>query len=81
MASKTITIDIEAYLRLRQAREAEDESFSRVIKRAVWTPKPKTAGAFLAAMKELPPMDEAGIEFLIEAQRNDLPPDDPWNRD
>lgn len=34
VATKTISIDLEAYERLCRARCAPDESFSRVIKRA-----------------------------------------------
>ncbi|CAJ1510493.1 antitoxin VapB family protein [[Mycobacterium] holstebronense] len=78
MATKTISIDIEAYERLRAARRSPDESFSRVIKRAHWRNEARTAGALLAALAALPVATEDELERLDEAQRMDFPPDDPW---
>ncbi len=78
MASKTISIDIEAYERLRRARRARDESFSMVIKRASWPEPPRTTGALLAAMAALPQVDEVVLDRLERAQRNDRAPEDPW---
>lgn len=43
VATTTISIDIEAYERLRQARRSPDEPFSRVIKRARWPAASRTA--------------------------------------
>lgn len=80
MATKTISIDLEAYERLRAARSAPDESFSRVIKRAHWRDEARTAGALLAALAELPAASTDVLDRLDEAQRTDLPPDDPWHR-
>lgn len=78
MASKSISIDLEAYERLRRARRARGESFSMVIKRAVWPTPERTAGALLEAVRSLPPVDEAVLDRLEEAQRADHPPEDPW---
>jgi hypothetical protein len=78
MATKTISIDIEAYERLRRARRTPKESFSMVIKRAEWPTPPRTAGAMLAAISEAPTLDTDTIDRLDAAQRADTPPEDPW---
>ena len=78
MASKTISIDLEAYERLRRARQARDESFSMVIKRAVWPDPPRTAGALLDALASLPPLEDGVLDRLERAQREDRAPEDPW---
>lgn len=78
MATKTISIDLEAYERLRSARRSPDESFSRVIKRAHWRSEARTAGALLATITELPPVSANVLEYFDAAQRADLPPEDPW---
>jgi predicted CopG family antitoxin len=81
MATKTISIDLEAYDRLRRARLAPDESFSRVIKRARWRNELKTAAGLLRALQEAPLPEPLAIDRLDEAQRTDLPPENPWHSD
>ena len=81
MATKTISIDLEAYERLRRARRMPSESFSKVIKRAEWPVQPRTAGALLSAMAKIAPVDEAIIDRLDAAQEQDCPPEDPWQDD
>lgn len=78
MATKTISIDLEAYERLRRARRTRSESFSMVIKRAIWPAPPHTAGALLAAFEGAPVMDDEALTRLEEAQAADRPPEDPW---
>ena len=78
MATKTISIDLEAYERLRRARRARAESFSQVIKRATWPEPPHTARAFLEALAETPILDEETLRLLDEVQESDRPPENPW---
>ena len=78
MATKTISIDIEAYEKLRRARRVPTESFSKVIKRAAWPEPPKTANAMIRALASVPVLDEETLERLDRAQACDPPPEDPW---
>ncbi|MDP2954874.1 MAG: antitoxin VapB family protein [Longimicrobiales bacterium] len=79
MATKTISVDLEAYERLRRARRSPDESFSRVIKRATWESPPRTAAYFLEALRATPLVDEETLDRLDAAQGEDTPPEDPWH--
>lgn len=78
MATKTISVDLEAYALLSQARLNKKESFSQVIKRARWERKAKRCGDLLAALPRLPVASEAVLQRLEKAQAADRPPDSAW---
>ena len=80
MATKTISIDLEAYERLRSARRSPDDSFSKVIKRAIWPPAPRTAAAMLAALDGTPVLSDSELDRLEAAQITDPVPVDRWQR-
>ena len=78
MATKTISLDMESYSRLRDARLNPDESFSQVIKRAEWKPKPKTFGHLLNVVHTIEPLAESALDRLEAAQLADHPPENSW---
>ncbi len=79
MATKTISVDLEAYEALRRARRSPKESFSQVIRRARWSDRAKTCDDLLKALPGMPSAAEEVIRRLEEAQAADLPPDAPWS--
>lgn len=80
MATKTISIDLEAYSRMSAARRHPKESFSQVIRRAVWPDNAKTGRRLLELLESSEPASDEVIDRLDEAQANDSPPNDPWRR-
>jgi hypothetical protein len=79
VATKTISIDVDAYERLRAARLRPDESFSRVIKRAQWTESPSTGATLLRALEAAPVPGQRVLKRLEKAQESDAPPESAWN--
>ncbi len=77
MATKTISVNLEAYDKLVEARSTEKESFSKVICRAEWPPPRGTAGDLLQSMNN---KTTADIDFLEDMKKNPLPYNDPWDR-
>jgi predicted CopG family antitoxin len=76
MATKTLSVDEEAYRRLVRARQHARESFSKVIKRATWDDGPPRCGALLdRASGEI---SDADLNRLERAQSEDRPPEDKW---
>ena len=77
MATKTISVSIEAYERLAEARSTARESFSKVICRAKWPVKEGTAADLLRRSRERD--SDADVALLDANQKADLPPSDPWD--
>jgi hypothetical protein len=53
MATKTITLELDAYEKLRKAKRSERESFSEVVRRARWEDAASTGPQILGRLREL----------------------------
>lgn len=82
MATKTISVRIDAYDRLRNARRDPKESFSDVIMRAVWEEAPVTGRELLAFLEAAGPLlSEEALSRIEELNASDQPPEDKWRTD
>lgn len=80
MATKTISLRIEAWERLRHARRTPDESFSEVIMRAEWPEGGLTARELRARYdRRGPVLSVEALDRIDEAKRGDEPPGDKWS--
>ena len=78
MATKTLSVDEDAYLRLVRAKQDRRESFSAVIKRARWDRGKKRCGDLLARASGH--VSAEVLDALDRAQAEDRPPNDPCKR-
>ena len=79
MATKTISLKLEAWERLRRARRTPDESFSEVVMRAEWPEVGITAGELRALYgKEGARLPAEALARIEEAAAGDKPPEDKW---
>lgn len=80
MATKTLSVDEEAYRILTKARKTPTESFSKVIKRATWEKRPRTCGEALAILSAAEGfMSDEALDYLDAAQENGRPPVSKWD--
>lgn len=81
MSTKTISLRLEAYERLRRARRYPGESFSEVVLRAVWPGQTVTGAELLEIIRKHGPcFSETDLDRIEEAKRSDRPPEDKWAR-
>lgn len=80
MASKTITLKLEAYNRLRSARRYPTESFSEVVLRATWPADTITGRELLELYRSgrRPRLSEEALDELAAINAADAPPIDKW---
>jgi len=79
MRGKTVTLDPDAYHRLR-VRKRPGETFSSVVRRAYFTDSATTGEDLLKwANDASDPVPEKFLLSVEEATKLDAPPDDPWS--
>lgn len=79
MPTKTISLRIEAYEKLRRARRYKGESFSEVVLRARWPEETISGAELLERYREHGPFfGEEGLDRIERLKREDRPPEDKW---
>ena len=78
MATKTITLELDAYEKLRTAKKA-GESFSEVVRRAEFTDAPLTGNNLRAYLRSGGSgISERYLDAVEKAANHDPLPDNPW---
>lgn len=79
MPSKTISLRVEAYEKLRRARLHPTESFSDVVMRARWDEQTISGGELLARVRERGALyGTEELDDLAEMKAEDPPAADKW---
>jgi hypothetical protein len=78
MATKTITLELDAYEKLRAAKKS-GESFSEVVRRASFPDTPLTGARLLEYYRSGGSgVSDEYLDSVEEAIKHDPVPDDPW---
>jgi predicted CopG family antitoxin len=78
MPTKTISLEIDAYERLKHAKRSPRESFSEVVRRAIF-PEESIRGKELRerTFGRTQFLSEEALSAIEQADRSDPPPEDP----
>jgi len=81
MATKTITLELDAYEKLRAAKRGR-ESFSSVVRRAVIPGEAKSGSEVIAYFKANGAFfSEEELDAIEKMAAGDSPPSNPWNEE
>ena len=79
VATKTLSVTLDAYEKLRRARRHPTESFTQVILRATWPEETITGAELLRLIDHTPPLfTDDGLEAIEQAKEQQQVPDDKW---
>ena len=79
MATKTITLELDAYEKLRAAKRGR-ESFSSVVRRVVIPDAPKSGSELVALIRSRGPLfSDSELDEMESAADHDSLPDNPWD--
>lgn len=80
MATKTISLKMDAYEKLKRARKSPDESFSEVVLRATWPEETISGSALLDKYRKGGPwLSDAELSRIEQIKVADAVPEDKWD--
>ena len=81
VATKTITLELDAYEKLRAAKRGR-ESFSSVVRRCILPEGPRSGATLLDHLRSRTTyLTDAELNAIESAERDDSPPKSPWEEE